>query len=306
MSDKGKKAGASAKKVADEKAKDKQAKSSPLAESSKAKKEKEERAAAAEAKKVKEASDKKEKAEQAKSAAAAEAKKMVSTKAADTHVESMIAAASKKVTDGAVAAKVAEDNIASASQKVADDKAAAAKIVASESAKAVSEATAAKNVKEAEEKAKAKESVEKVEKVDESSAAEAVTSAKKVKEELEVKDAAWPENNRNYWADMAFQLGGSKEYYDRVLMIEDPTDAEVVYKECKQGFEAKKTGWPEGNRNYWADQVFLLDGSQEYFERVKKHDNPNAALAEYMKCKHEHEANMVLMKKKDAGCCVVQ
>ena len=118
----------------------------------------------------------------------------------------------------------------------------------------------------------------------------------------------FPEGNRNYWADQAYQLGGSQEYYDRVLKIEDPGEAEKEYNLCKQEKDSSLSDWPEGNRNYWADQAYQLGGSQEYYDRVLKVDDPNAALAEYTRCKgsFESETAVLVKTKNKEACCVVQ
>ena len=35
----------------------------------------------------------------------------------------------------------------------------------------------------------------------------------------------WPESNRNYYADRAYQLGGNQDFYDRIQPIDNQEEA---------------------------------------------------------------------------------
>ena len=46
----------------------------------------------------------------------------------------------------------------------------------------------------------------------------------------------WPEGNRNYYADMAYQLGGNQSYYDRIDIIDNPEEAKKMFETIQEEY----------------------------------------------------------------------
>ena len=48
----------------------------------------------------------------------------------------------------------------------------------------------------------------------------------------------WPEGNRNYYADRAYQLGGNQDFYDRIQPIDNPEEAKKMFETIKTLYNA--------------------------------------------------------------------
>ena len=47
--------------------------------------------------------------------------------------------------------------------------------------------------------------------------------------------------NRNFWADLVYQVGGSQEQYDLILELIDPEEAEQMFNEIQEEIEKAGT-----------------------------------------------------------------
>ena len=92
----------------------------------------------------------------------------------------------------------------------------------------------------------------------------------------------WPESNRNYYADRAYQLGGNQNYYDRIQPIDNPEEAKKMFETIQEEYTNELKKWPESNRNYYADRAYQLGGNQNYYDRIQPIDNPEEAKKMFM------------------------